>query len=334
MKSEMAGPCIPQDVIGLLERSKAYPQHTNRISSMGGPCERLLTYNRTHWQEGGGIDTGLKGIFQTGNELEPVIERIIGNAGRNAAPRWRIVGGQMPIVDKFFASHQLTGTIDGKIQIEFDQASWIDYGAADIKTCSQWTFDRFTYPSDLRRDKDHFGYKWYVQLTLYAFGLNLDRCVLLMVNKNNLFVVKAIEWNIDYDLVEEMVQRADRINFAVEAWRENGDDSMHPPKLDRPKVCRNCKFAHVCNPTLEYEGNAIFEDDEAEALLDAKFALENDAKQHHSVCSQLKDVLPLAPVLIVGDYVVKAKQRKDGVWVRKYSRKEFDDGPGPDQETD
>lgn len=315
-------PDIASDVTALIEGESWQPQHSNRISGLGHPCARFLTYCRTHWEELGGVDVFLKGIFQTGNELEPVIERIISRAGQKADPRWRLVGAQMPIVDKFFAEHQITGTIDGKLQIEFD-GEWINYAAADIKTCSSFTFDKFHAPEDLLRDDGHFGYRWYAQLTMYAFGMNLEHAALIMVNKTNLFNVKVICWQIDYDLCESLVQKADEINYAVDLCRrKGGDDFHHPPKINRPKICSDCKVAHICNPKIEYEQEAIFDDSEAASLIAERFDLEAASKRYKKVGDELKKVLPRAPILIVGPFVVKGTMRKDGAFVRKYMERE------------
>lgn len=252
MHDEILMPDVARDVSALIEGESWQPQHSNRISGLGHPCARFLTYCRTHWEDLGGVDLFLKGIFQTGNELEPVIERIISRAGQKAKSRWRLVGAQMPIVDKFFAAHQITGTIDGKLQIEFD-GEWVNYAAADIKTCSPFTFDRFNSVEDLLRDDGHFGYRWYAQLTMYAFGMNLEHAALIMVNKTNLFNVKVICWEIDFDLCEWLVRKADAINVAVDRWRIEQDDRCHPPKINRPKLCSDCKVAHICNPKIEHE---------------------------------------------------------------------------------
>lgn len=314
-------PDIASDVTSLVEGASWQPQHSNRISGLGHPCARYLTYCRTHWSELGGVDLFLKGIFETGNELEPVIERIISRAGQKADPRWRLVGAQMPIVDKFFAEHQITGTIDGKLQIDLD-GEWINHAAADIKTCSPFTFDRFSSPEDLLRDDAHFGYRWYAQLTMYAFGMNLEHAALIMVNKTNLFNVKVICWKIDYELCESLVQKADEINFAVDKWRVRDDDERHPEKINRPKLCSDCKVAHICNPKIVHEQEAVFDDAEAEGLIAERFEHEEASERHKQVSEELKKVLPRAPILIVGPFVVKGTTRRDGAFIRKYTRNE------------
>ncbi len=324
MHDQIVMPDIATDVTALIEGESWQPQHSNRISGLGHPCARFLTYCRTHWEELGGVDVFLKGIFQTGNELEPVIERIISRAGQKAEPRWRLVGAQMPIVDNFFAEHQITGTIDGKIQIEFD-GDWVNHAAADIKTCSPFTFDRFSAPEDLLRDDGHFGYRWYAQLTMYAFGMNLEHAALIMVNKTNLFNVKVICWQIDYDLCESLVQKADIINAAVGSWRKHGDTGFHPERINRPKLCSDCKVAHICNPKIEHEQEAIFDDAEAEGLIAERFEYEDASKRHKQVSEELKKVLPRAPILIVGPFVVKGTKRKDGAFVRKYLQRDEPD---------
>ena len=65
----------------LKSKKKTFPQHVNRISQLDDPCLRRLYYARHDWDKATETDDGLQGIFETGNVLEPIIERIASEYG-------------------------------------------------------------------------------------------------------------------------------------------------------------------------------------------------------------------------------------------------------------
>ncbi len=125
------------DISGLKEvlqrKKKTFPQHVNRISSLDDPCLKKLYYMRTAWDKATEISDYVQGIFATGNILEPVIGRILSEIGEASTPRWRIIGAQMTTYDALFKQYQISGTIDGLLQVETADG-WVTIAVIDIKT--------------------------------------------------------------------------------------------------------------------------------------------------------------------------------------------------------
>lgn len=308
---------IAEDVTRLLEdKQRAWPCHTNRSSSMGHPCTRHLVYARTSWDQASSIDPFLAGIFATGNVLEGPIERILSEAGEKASPAWRIVGGQQAIADELLKEHQITGHIDGLLQEKVGGGSaWNTVAVCDVKTCSDYTFDAIKSVDDLRKDKDTFFFKWYVQLQLYMLGMGIEEACIIMARKANLYDFKAIWFSIDYEMADYQLKRAKEINLAVAG-------AAMPAKINRPKVCNRCQFVHICNPRLELDAGEKFDDAETEALLDRRAELKEGKAEFDVVNKYLKMALPKGNLIRCGDWLIHSKLvepiDKTPYWKRTY----------------
>ena len=122
----------------LQSKIKSFQQHVNRISALDDPCLRKLYYMRADWDKATETNDSLQGIFETGHLLEPLIERTVSEIGMLSTPRFRIIGTQMPTKDDLFEKHQISGTIDGSLQVYNirSDSPWTTLGVSDIKTCS------------------------------------------------------------------------------------------------------------------------------------------------------------------------------------------------------
>lgn len=325
---------VSGDVLRLLEDGRRrWPAHTNRVSSLGHPCARYLTYQRTHWQSFADADDYLLGIFATGNDLEPIAERILSQAGMAADPKWRLVGGQSSIDDKFLNSHQISGHIDGILQIWFD-GRWVNWAVADIKTAGDNTFSINSVEDLLNPDKPLFYQSWRSQLMMYAFGCNLERCALILMSKTNHYQIKVVWFDVDYDHVESLLKKAEKINEAVALYESCGrtpeaEDAAFPAKINKPAVCKRCAVAHICNPVIRLPPKALFIDDHAAELLDERADLLPYSKRFNVVNDGLKDVLPEGELIFCGKHVIEGKlvkpKDKKPYWKRKYSTTDDED---------
>ena len=242
----------------LTPKKKSYPCHVNRISQLDDPCLRKLYYRRTAWDKTPERSDGLQGIFETGNVLEPVIERIVSELGELAIPPFRIVGTQTPTKDNLMDKFQISGSIDGFWQTK-ENGQWQTKGVIDIKTANPHIFDGLSTYESL--SKYPWTRKYRGQLMLYALAHNLDKCCLLFVNKTNLFNMKFIEFDLDYEYAESLLQKARMINEAIE-------NETPPDKLNDPDECPRCDFCAICCPNYESDGNLQINTDEAlESLL-------------------------------------------------------------------
>jgi len=238
---------------------KTYPCHVNRISQLDDPCERRLYYHRTAWNLAAPPSPYLMGIFQTGSILEPAIRRIISELGESADPPFRIIGSEISTRDKLLEEHQISGRIDGFLQIKRN-GRWMTDGVIDIKTASGNVFNTLTSYESLMRYPHTRSYRG--QLMLYALAHNVERCHILFVNKNNLFEVRLISFDLDMEYAEQLLKKAKRVNAAIVG-------KIEPPKLNDPEYCQRCPYAAICCPEYTTGGDFTVEDnDDLAGVLD------------------------------------------------------------------
>lgn len=235
-------------------KKKTYQQHVNRISAMGDKCLKKLYHARVDWDKARPTDTGLQGVFETGNLLEADITRIIIEVGQSGTPRWRIVGTQVATKHPELDKHQISGTIDGFLQVQdVHVGDWVTIGVVDIKTMSGNIFPQINSVGDLQR------YTWTArypaQLMLYAYANNQKHCYILGVNKNNLYDMKLIDFPVDMDYVRKLFDRADIVNEAIAA-------KTPPEPLNDPVECPRCQFYSLCCPDFAHDGSTVISTDD------------------------------------------------------------------------
>lgn len=276
---------------------RQWPCHTNRISGLDDPCERRLYYHRAAYDKAEPHSIKTAGIFATGNILESVIGRIVSEVGEAAYPQFRIIAQQIPAVDDMFKRFEITGTIDGLLQSKLSQGDeWVTVGVVDIKTSSPMIYPSINSYEDL--SKYAWTRKYRGQLMLYALGANLERCFILFVNKSNLYDMKFIEFAVDYEYAEELLQKAGRINEAIE--------SENPPdKLNDPDECPRCQFKSICMPEYVTGGNMqINTDTELEEVLNGLEELAETKKEIKDLEKRRDQLLIKGTDMACGDWLV------------------------------
>lgn len=282
----------------LEHEKKLYPCHVNRISSMGHPCNRYLYYCRTAWDKAAPTEDGLQGIFNTGNILEPQIEKIFTDVGLACDPPLRIIGTQMSTKDKLLEEYQISGTIDGFLQ-KNNGESWHTLGVIDIKTSSVNIFNSLQGPESL--EKYPWTRRYKAQLMLYALAHNEEHCYILFINKNNLYDMKIIDFPVDMSYAESLLQKANEINKAIKAKKP-------PAKINEPAECTRCTFASLCCPDIQAgEGISIRESVELADALDLYDELKPFKKEFDAVERRLKGMLTPGQAIIAGDYLITWK---------------------------
>lgn len=295
---------------------KRYPQHANRISALDDPCLRKLVYMRTAWDKASDIDDGLQGVFATGQTLEPVIERIASEVGEASSPRWRIVGSQITLKDNLLQKYQISGTIDGLLQVETNDpiedvntgelvpvsARWETVAVVDIKTMSPNVYQRINCYDDLCRYP--WTKKYRGQLMLYALGYGIDQCCLLLVNKCNLYDMKFVMFPLDYAYCEGLLQKAEAVNAHI-------DNGTLPDGICDPKECPRCPWFSYCGPDLATGGNlAILDNDDLASILDRMAEIEETANEWAQLAKDRDDMLAgqKGNNLVVGQWLITWSQ--------------------------
>jgi len=250
---------------------------------------------RTAWDKVGERDDGLQGIFETGNLLEPVIERIISQVGEIAEPPFRIVGTQTPTKDNLLDRYQISGSIDGFWQSK-QNGQWKTEGVVDIKTSNPNVFQGLSDYESL--SKYSWTRKYRGQLMLYALAHNLEKCILLFVNKTNLFQMKIIEFDLDYGYAENLLQKANAVNQAIKI--------KEPPKgLNDPDECPRCPFVSICCPDYDTGGNLqISTDEELETVLTRLRELDLIAKELKALEKRRDQLLIKGQDIACGKFLV------------------------------
>ena len=288
----------------LESKKKQFPSHVNRISALDDPCLRRLYYSRVAWDKATPTDDKLQGIFESGNLLEPVIERIVLEVGMASFPRWRIVGKQLPTNDALLKKYQISGTIDGLLQVEIDtdygMRDWNTVGVVDIKTCSGNIYPTINCYDDLARYP--WTKKYRGQLQLYALAHNVDKCFILFVNKQSLYEMKFIEFDLDMDYCESLLRKADIVNGAIE--------NLDPPDgVDDNKICSACKFLSHCAPDLTIGKDLkISTDVELERQLERMQDLEPGAKEYAVLKKLVDNQLTKGQNIACGRFMITWKE--------------------------
>lgn len=284
----------------LKRKKKVIQQHVNRISALDDSCLRRLYYMRHDWDKAVETADSLQGIFETGNILEPVIERIVSEVGQSSNPLWRIVGTQTSTNDNLLKEYQISGTIDGFLQVYNEQGQWETLGVIDIKTMSPNIFPQVNDYASLGRYS--WTRKYRGQLMLYALAHNLENCFILLVNKSNLYDMKLIQFPIDMSYCDSLLAKANLINEAVK--REK-------PLLgvNDPDTCPNCQFFSFCCPEYSTGGNLqIVDNAELESVLERMAELEPTAKEYDELTATRDEMLTKGQDVACGKWLITWKK--------------------------
>jgi CRISPR/Cas system-associated exonuclease Cas4 (RecB family) len=276
----MDGTIIPIDIdsgiknyLGSQKRSNK--THVNRISALGDPCLRRLYYMRAEWDKAKNPEQGLAGIFATGSELEPIIQRIVSQVGMSSTPRWRLIKAQSETRSELLESHQISGTIDGVLEVEKSPNEWTKAGVVDIKTMSPNIYPQIDKFEDLQ--KYPWTAKYPGQLMLYAKAEKEPTCHILAINKTNLFDMKFISFPVDEAYVSTLLEKADKVNQAVTT-------KTAPDGVNDIDECGKCPWYSFCCPSLTTgEELTIDDSEELAGILDAMASIEAMVKQYEGL---------------------------------------------------
>jgi hypothetical protein len=283
----------------LKSKKKMVPQHVNRISAMDDDCLRRLYYRRHDWDKATENEDGLQGVLETGHILEPVIERIVSEVGLICTPRFRIVGSQTTTNDRLLKEYQISGSIDGFLQID-DGENWETAGVVDIKTMSPNVYPRINGYEDLV--KYSWTRRYRGQLMLYALAHNLEKCYLLLVNKTNLFDMTLIEFDVDMEYCDRLLENARKVNEAIEY-------EIAPEGINDPDECPRCQFFSFCCPNLSTGGNLkIIDNGELEAILDRMDELSLAADEYKELEKARDAILQKGQDIFCGSWLVTWKK--------------------------
>lgn len=274
------------------KKIKQYPVNSNRASELGVPCVRYHVLNRTRWQERSLHDVRLQQIFDMGNEIESIAFKELAEAGVKVIEQQRSFE---------WKDYQITGHIDGKILAEDGQVYPLE-----IKSCSPFVFKAINTINDLTKGKYGYLRKYPTQLNLYLLMDNKPRGVFLFKDKVS-GAYKEIWMDLDYELGEETLKRAEEINKHIAA-------GTIPQGVSSDFWCEGCAFAHLCLP--EKIGQEVeIDTGELATLLDRMEELKPAVDEYNELDNQVKALTEGKDKILAGDYFITGK------W---YERKTYD----------
>lgn len=276
------------------EKIRIYPCHANRASDIGDDCERRLVYKRTRWEEQKPHGVGLQYIFEEGNEQERRVVETLSRVGVDVIKRQQ---------DFQWKEYNITGHIDGVIIL--DDLPYI----VDIKTMSPYIYNGVHSMKDL--NKYPWTRKYASQLQVYMLGLNIPRSFLLIKNKTSgqlKQLPKPLDgeeykgYELDYELAESLIERAERINKHVA-------DGTLPDFVKDTSICQECPFVHICNPRVEYgEELQVVNDGELIEMLDKRGELMKAKREYEKLDAEIKNRLNGAPNVMAGDWHITTNE--------------------------
>jgi CRISPR/Cas system-associated exonuclease Cas4 (RecB family) len=275
---------IVEKILESKERKiKQYPVNSNRASDLGIPCVRYHVLNRTRWQEKALHNVGLQMVFDMGNEIEGIVLRELSDAGIHVIEQQRSFE---------WKEYQITGHIDGKI---------LDNGSIypmEIKSCSPFVFKSINTIDDLKKGKYGYLRKYPVQLNLYLLMDNKERGVFLFKDKTS-GAIKEIWMDVDYELGEETLKRAEAINAHLTA-------GTLPEPVNDDMWCEGCAFEHICLP--EHIGKEVeIDTGELATWLDRQAALKEAKKEYDELDDLIKKAVEGREKILAGDWFVTGK---------------------------
>lgn len=299
---------------------------SNRASAIGDPCERRLYLWRTAGDQAAEMGPSVRAILGMGTELEPIIRR-----------RLEALGFQVTATGTAFPSnkYEISGTTDVVLLHEGRQF------IGEIKSINGYDFETLNTAQDLADSRKAWLRKWLDQTMLYLYLAETTEArrpqpiagaVLILFSKQS-GELKAIPIRMDYDRVQGLLDKADRLNEAVRT-------QTPPAFLTDPVECRRCPFfSRACFPPLDFgEGMNVHQDQDLEEALDRREELAPAGKEYASLDRRVKDrVKAIADgksgLWSVGRWVIQTTKRdRKGYEVKPFSFLEMDfttlvDGP-------
>jgi len=294
----------------LVAKGKVYPCHTNRASELGHPCLRYLAYTRVAWEHREPPDATLAIIFDDGNLHEEATFRLLKDSGFTITEQQKSFN---------WPEYQISGHIDGKILLGEEAVP------VEVKSVSDYSYIAINSQADLFDPKRPWVTKWGGQLQLYLLMDNKDWGLLILKCKSpkGWFPIKVIRVDMDYELGEELLKKAEKINKVVAQWREaeSYGESLElleeylPDRIEPDEaICKWCPFLHLCLGQREWGPELIIlDDDEVLALLERREELEAFSKEYKAVDAKAKTAIKnRGENLIVGSFHATVKTNKAG----------------------
>jgi hypothetical protein len=283
-------------------KQRVYPCHTNRVSILGHPCERYLVYMRVAWDKLELPSIDREFIFEGGRVIEELALQELKDAGYEVTNQGR---------DFFDKAYNIAGHIDCFISEKgnSDPANSPIRYPCEIKGISPFYFDKINTLEDMTKSENSWTRAYPAQLQLYLFLTEKEEGLFYIKSKLT-FKPKQIWTKLDYNYVESILQRCERINKCVA-------ENTLPKRLDEYKTCKNCAAKALCRPDIMFgDGIGFLDDKELISFINRRAKIAETALEYKNLDKQVKEGLKSymkdREVLLVGDWTIEKKVAKNG----------------------
>ena len=266
-------------------QARVTPQYANRASELGHPCLRYLVFLRTKWDQRSPYSVGTLLRFLEGQLHENAVIDLLRRAG------FVIVEQQRTF---YWEKYQISGHIDGKVMIEGKTYP------LEIKSVSPFIWPKLNSIEDMKRSKFMYIRKYPAQMMIYLLLDNSERGVMLLKNKSS-GQLKEIWVDLDYDLAEEMVQKAEAVNRHIE------EGTVPNPIEYDEEICGQCPFVHICMPDVFRHPIGISEDLELIEKLERWWELKPLAEEFRNLDADLSKAFEGVDRMLIGDFLITGK---------------------------
>jgi len=266
-------------------KARNYPQHVNRASECGNPCERALVLARTRWEERALPDPVLMCIFAGGNMIEDMAIRELQDAGIEVIEQQRSFT---------WPEFELSGHIDAMLKVDGQRVP------LEIKSINPHDFHKINSVSDMLNGKP-WQRKYPAQLMMYMMMSGESEQGVFYFKNKTTYEPKVIVCDLDYEYAEAVCQKLERVNQHVK-------DGTLPDQTDDIELCEKCNFLHICLPEIKRDALEFTEDPEMEEKLERWNELKPLVAESKALDRQFKKASEGQEKLIVGDFLITGKE--------------------------
>jgi CRISPR/Cas system-associated exonuclease Cas4 (RecB family) len=132
---------------------------------------------------------------------------------------------------------------------------------------------------------------------MYQF--NKDKGYFALANKLT-GEIKLIEVPFDYEYVEKILKKAERIYECLEK-------NQLPESCSDISVCENCDFAHICTANINRAEIDVDVSGELDELIEKKQELSKYTRELEDIKSSIKKLVGDRDKILTGKYIVERK---------------------------